>query len=269
MPLRGFPGTNIVAAFTEPNTTGEIDDINAPRNAPAKTPHLFLPLVQWHVDFFQYELAAPVQTVGINHPALAGRTSYWGPQDQFWIYSPIYTSLISYTVPGQTAVSEHLLYAHGLGYAPLAFVVWNGRTLMPGVAVQIESEGKTRFVSLYVTTYGVYLREVYTSTSDALGGTTQYYQVMVFAVPVVNASLPLFGWEGPTDDDIIVGKGKINTERQYLRRTAPGETPFAIDFGPTVDINSGRARIASGGVVTTEPGYAGGFGPPPFTSVGV
>jgi hypothetical protein len=269
MPLRGFPDANIVAVFTEPNTTGDIEDINAPRNAPAKTPQLFLSLVQWHIDFFQYELAAPVQTVSINHAALAGRSAYWGPADQFWIMNSTYTSQISYQVPGQTAVREHLLYTHSLGYVPLAFVVWSGRTLMPGVAVQVTTEGRTRFVSVYVTTTGVYLREVCTSTTDALPTITQTYQVMVFRVPTANVTLPFFGWESPEDDDIVIGRGKVNTERQYLRRAATGESPFAIDFGPTVDINAGRARIASGGVTVTEPGYGGSLAPPPFTSVGV
>lgn len=266
--VRGFPEQNKIAVFDEPNTSGSIEDYDAGRNSPVKNPAQNISRVFFHTDFFQYELAMPIQSVNVNHPALGGRSYFWGPTDQYWINSPIYTSAISYQVPGQTAVTETLLVAHGLGYVPLAFVAWNGRMLMPGVAVQISGEGLTRFVSFFSTTYGIYLREVYTSTESALGGTNQSYQVLIFRTSVASSGMPLMGIN-PVNNQFILGRGKINTINSYLRRTGAGDTPFAIDYGPTVDLNSGRARIVSGGVYTTETGYAGSFTGPAFTSVGV
>ena len=265
MPIRGFTN-GVVACFDEPNQSGSIEDFDAPRNAPAKNPGSFFSNVQWHIDFFQYELAAPIQTVNINHPHVDGRSKYWGPQDQYWIRDPTYTSSISYQVPGQTVSFQHNLYTHNLGYVPLAFVSYNGRMLMPGVAVQLENNGRNRFVSPYITGTSVGIREVVNSSLDSLGGVNRQYQVMVFRVPEVQAQRALFGIEG---NNVILGRGKIDTSRQYLRRVGSGDTSFNIDRGPTVDINRGRTKIVTGGNTTTEEGYNGAFNGPPFIAVGL
>lgn len=268
MPIRGgFVGSPAtVACFTEPNTTGSIQDINSPRNAPAKNPGAYPHLVQWHSEFFQYELAYPIQTVTITHPALAGQSKFWGPSDQFWINAPTYTSQISYQIKGQTSWTEQALFYHNLGYIPLAFVAYNGNMLMPGVAVQIESEGRTRFVSAYVTESYVGITEVYMSSLSEIPAVSRTYQVLVFSSPAANASLPTFSKDA---NHVQIGKGKIRSSKQYMKKVAPGDTPFDIDSGPTVDINQGRARIVTGGTVMTEPGYGGGFGGPSYIAVGV
>lgn len=266
--LRGFKTANIVACFDEPTpAVGEQwRDINAPCNAPALNPGAHLAAVHWHSDFFHYELASPIQTVSVNHPALSGREKYWGPSNQFWMGDPTYTSAISYRVPGQTVSAEHTLYNHNLGYVPLAFVAYGGRMLMPGVAVQIDSDGRSRFVSPYATSTGVGLREVYNSSLDSLPAVTRQYQVIVFRVPQAAAQRALFGKEGA---NVVIGRGKVDTSKQYLRRVGSGDTPFDIDRGPTVDINSGRTRIVSGGVTTTESGYSGSFAGPAHIAVGL
>lgn len=266
--VRGFPEQNKIAVFDEPNTSGSIEDYNSSRNTPVRSPAAFISSVYFHTDFFQYELAMPIQSVNVGHPALAGRTSYWGPANQYWINSATFTSAIPYAVPGQNAARDVLLVVHNLGYVPLAFVSWNGRMLMPGVAVQVESEGRSRFVCAFINTVGVYIREVYNSTDAAISATNQSYQVLIFRTSAASAGLPLMGINS-SNNQFILGRGKINTINSYLRRTGAGDTPFSIDYGPTVDINSGRTRIASGGTYTTEPGYNGSFLAPPFTSVGV
>lgn len=264
--LRGFPNENIVAVFDEPTSSGAIDNFNAPRNAPARLPGANIASVHWHIDFFQYELAMPIQSVTVSHAALAGREHFWGPQDVFWIRDPVYTSGISYGVPGRTALAQHTLVTHNLGYVPLAFVAYGGRMLMPGVAVQVASEGRNRFVSPYITSSIVGLREVYNSSANALGAVSRTYQVIVFRVPEVEGARALFGREG---SNVVLGRGKIDTSKQYLRRTGAGDSPFDIDRGPTVDINSGRTRIVTGGTTTTEAGYAGSFTGPDYIAVGV
>lgn len=266
--IRGFPEENVIAIFNEPNSSGSVEDYDASRNSPVKNPGQDISNVFFHTDFFQYELAMPIQSRNVSHPALAGRYYYWGPSNQYFLGDPTYTSFISYRVPGQTVSTETLLVTHNLGYVPLAFVAWNGKMLMPGVVVQTESEGRTRFVSSFATTTAIYLREVYSSTESALSSTNQSYQILVFKVSEEDADLPLFGID-ESSNEFILGRGKINTINSYLRRTGVGDTPFAIDSGPTIDINRGRTRIVSGGITTTESGYAGSFTGPSFTSVGI
>ena len=264
--IRSFETENIVACYEEATGGGAIGDFDAPRNAPAKNPGAHIDKVTWHIDFFQYELAMPIQTVVVNHATLAGRESFWGPQNMFWMFDPTYVSAISYSVPGQTAVAQHTLVTHNLGYVPLAFVAYNGRMVMPGVAVQTASDGRSRFVSAYATSSVIGLREVYNSSDAALPGVSRTYQVIIFRVPAIDADLPLFSRRAGR---VVIGRGKIDTDRQYLRRTGSGDTPFDIDLGPTIDIDKGRARIVTGGSATTEAGYAGSFAGPDYIAVGV
>src|SRR5690606_33020853 len=104
------------------------------------------------------------------------------------------------------------------------------------------------------------------SSSSGLGAVSRAYQVMVFRVPVENVALPLFGRTG---SEVILGRGKVRTGRAYARKVGAGASPFSMDQGRTVDLNNGRARIATGGVVTTETGYGGSHSAPPFVQVGV
>ena len=262
--IRGFPVQGVVAVFDEPNQSGNWWDIDAPRNAPAKNPGANLSTVYWHSAFFQYELAMPIQTVNVSHPALSGREIYWGYN---LVYDGSYNDAANgYLVPGRVATASHTLVNHGLGYVPLAFVAYGGRMLMPGVAVQTASEGRSRFVSPYITDSTVSLREVYNSSSLGLGAVNRTYQVMVFRTPAQNAALPIFFEDG---GETIIGREKVRTDRTYARKVGAGATPFDIDQGRTVDLNNGRARIGTGGTVTTEAGYGGSFSAPAFVPVGV
>lgn len=264
--LRGFPLQGVVACFDEPNQTGDWRDIDAPRNAPAKDPGAYLSSVYWHSEFFQYELAMPTQTVDVNHPALAGRTISWGFSPVFDASGGYVTSGMGFRVPGSVVVQDHVLVQHDLGYPPLAFVAYEGRMLMSGVAVQVASGGRNRFVAPYVTSSVVGIREVRNSSESTLVAVTKSYQVMVFRTPAVSAGLPLFSGDG---DEVIFGRGKVNTANTYARKVGAGATPFSMDQDRTVDLNNGRSRIATGGSVTTEAGYTGGFTAPPFIPVGV
>lgn len=267
MPVfRSFPGHNIVALFDEPNQIGQTSDINAPRNAPALNPGAHIALVHWHSAFFQYELAMPVQTVGVSHPSIAGRMTVWGFEAVYNGSLPTAPSQIGYQAKGNVAASNHTLVTHNLGYAPLAFVVYDGRMLMPGVAVQTASGGRSRFVSPYVTNSIVGLREVRNASDLALGAVSRTYHVMVFRVSAAQVHRALFGREAPS---VVIGRGKVDTAFQYLRRVGAGDTPFNMDRGRSVDLANGRARIGTGGTLITEAGYDGSFQAPPFIPVGV
>jgi hypothetical protein len=267
MPVfRGFPDANVVAIFDEPNQIGSIDDIDAPRNSPAKSPHLHMGSVYWHVDFFQYELAQAIQTVSVSHSSLAGAVKYWGPVNEYWISSPVYTSAISYEVPGQVQEQTRTLVTHNLGYVPPYFIAYDNKLITSGVFVQSESDGRSRFVSPFATTTTIGLKEVMTASKAALPAVSRSYTVVIFRVPTVVAGAPLFGRHG---DGIVIGRGKIDTSKNYFRRVVSSGTPFSLNQGRTIDISNGRTRVVSGGVATTEPGYNGSFSGPGFVSVGV
>lgn len=251
--LRGFPAQNVVAVFDEATGGGARNDYVSPRNRPARDPQNWIDRVYWHIDFFQYQLAMPIQTVNVPHPVLAGRTQTWG-------YGT------SFTTRGDFAASNHTLVNHGLGYVPLAFVVYDGRMVMPGTIVQNLSEGRSRSIAPYASGSVVGLREVRMTSQNDLPAVSRSYQVMIFSVPAAEASRPLFGREG---DNVVIGRGKIDTSRQYLRSVAPGESPFIISRDRTVDIRNGRSRTVIGGQTVTETEYNGSFTGTDFLTVGV
>ncbi|WP_127142832.1 hypothetical protein [Pelagibacterium montanilacus] len=264
--LRGFPAQGVVAVFDEAPGGGAIGNFDAPRNAPAKDPGQHTDRVYWHSAFFQYQLAMPIQTVTVDHPALSGRQTFWGPSPWFNRQDSQVYSGLAYAVPGRTQAAEHTLVTHDLGFVPLAFVAWDDRMVMPGVAVQTASGGRNRFVAPFSTSSIVGLREVFNASNNSLAAVSRTYQVLVFNVPEADAELPLFGRVGET---IVLGRGKVDTSHYYLRQLGSGDSPFAIDIGRTVDIDNGRARIVTAGETVTEDGYGGSFAGSPFVSVGL
>ncbi|WP_116654446.1 hypothetical protein [Pelagibacterium sediminicola] len=257
--IRGFKDQGIVACFEEPNTTGHPLDFDAPRNAPAKNPAAHVASVYWHSDFFQYELAMPLQTVSVSHPSLAGRVQVYGG-DSFWVQLPEVQGW------GRSGTAERTLVTHSLGYEPLAYVVWNGLLVTPGTIVQTESNGRARSVCAFVTSSVVGLFETMNSSNTALSAVSRTYQVLIFRQPAADAGKPLFGRVG---SDVVIGRGKIDTSKQYMHAVAPGETPYVIPQGPIGDIGNGRARIAVGSNVITETDYVGSFTGPSFLTIGV
>lgn len=264
--LRGFPSQNVVAVFNEPNTSGAIDNFNAGRNAPARLPGSNIVNTIWHSDFFQYELAMPIQSVTIEHPAIAGRQIYWGFEQAYNGSNPNAPEQIRYLVPGSVGTTNHTLIEHNLGYVPLAFVAWGGRMIMPGVPVQTATQGRSRFVAPYITTSTIFLREIRNSSANTLSAVSRTYSIIIFRVPAIQATRALFGKEG---NNVVLGRGKIDTSKTYLRRTGAGASPFDIDLGRTIDLNNGRSRLVSGGNTITEDGYGGSFTGPSYIPVGV
>ncbi len=153
-------------------------------------------------------------------PGLVGPGNLLGLQSAYNGNDSAASVQTRYLVAGRVATSAHTLVNHGLGYVPLAFVAYGGRMLMPGVAVQTGSGGRSRFVAPYITSSAVALREVYNSSSLGLGAVSRSYQVMVFRTPVENAALPLFSGDG---SEVVIGRGKISTEQTYARKDGAGQ----------------------------------------------
>ena len=267
--IRGFRSANVVACFEETAGGGDIFDINAARNAPAKTPSNYLDKLIWHPSLFQYEIAAGPTNVAINHTALATKDTYSvvSLSGLSIGLTPPSGSSIGFLIQGDTRVTDILLYTHGLGYVPKFMVSLNGRRVPDGWMVQVDTTtGSYRRVSVFATSSGIYLREHAVSTSNNLAAVTLTYRVMVFRTRAADPSKPMWSLASGA---MQLGWGIIDTTRKYLRRTGTGDTPFALNMGRTIDIKNGGARSASGGVVTSDPRYNGSMAAPSYINVGV
>lgn len=268
MPFRGsFPNSpNTVACFEETAGGGDPQDINSARNAPAKTPANYLDKITWHSDLFQYEIAYGPTTVTVNHPSVAASTLYYGVT---WNGGSFFGSPtpqgVYFVVQGTESVTDHLLVTHGLGYVPKVMVVYDGRILPTGHTVQLSGSNSRR-VSVYVTSTGVYLRDLGISSNTALSAISLNYTVLVFRNPTANPLKKLFeyGVAG-----MSLARGIVDTSKKYLRRTGVGDSPFSLNMGPTLDVQNGGVRSATGGITVSDPNYSGSMAAPSYVSVGV
>lgn len=255
MPIRGFESAGIVACFDEASGGGAWNDFDAPRNAPAKTPLSHLDKITWHSSFDQFELAAGPTDVTINHTSLAADSVTTG------------IGSLSYIVYGDVRVTDILLLTHSLGYKPRVKVTVAGKVVVSGQIIQNLNDGRARTVSVYTTTTGVYLRETAYSAVSALPAFSQTYRVFVFRQATPNPAAPLFSKAGSL---MTMAREVIRSDREYLRRTGVGDThEFAIDSGPTIDVDNGHVRVANGGTLTTETGYGGSMAAPAYATVGL
>ena len=270
MPICGgfYDNADVVACFDEAAGGGDIHYLSSPCNAPAANPAAHLDKVIWHSALFQYEVAAGPTNVTINHTALATKDTWHTVSTGG--YNPAGPSpsgsTIGFVVIGDVRTSDILLYTHGLGYVPKFMVALDGRRVPDGFMVQIDANGGHRRVSVFATTTGIYLRENAISTDIDLVAISKTYKVMVFRTRAPNPSLPLWSGNG---SDMQLARGIIDTSRRYLRRTGAGDSPFALNLGPTLDVKNGGARSASGGVVVSDPRYDGAMAAPSYVSVGV
>jgi len=259
--IRGFPAEGIVACFNETPGGGNPKDINSPRNAPAKSPLLHLDRIAFHSDFYQYELAMPIQTVAVTHAAIPVATySMQGAP-----ILPGYGNPIGFTIYGQQISGSNVLLTHGLGYTPLVMVAWSGRMVVSGTIVQFAGISSRRFVSVFANNSQVGINWSGYSDTAAMPAITVTYQVMVFRTPAPNPDLPLFSGNAT---QFQLGRGKVNSSSQYLRKRAALESWFNFDLGRTVDLNNGGARVITGGNVQSDTNYGGSFSGFPSVPVG-
>jgi hypothetical protein len=266
--IRSFKASDVFACFEEAAGGGATFDINAPRNAPAKTPASYLSSLIWHSSLFQYEVAAGPTDVVVNHAALATKDTHVVVSTgglAIGAFPPTGSS-IGFIIQGDHRVTDLLLYTHGLGYVPKFMVALDGRRVPDGFIVQVDGSGGHRRVSVFATSTGIYLRESAISTSIDLASVSKTYRVMVFRTRSPNPALAMFSGSAGA---MQLARGIIDTTRKYLRRTGSGDTPFALNMGRTLDIKNGGARSASGGVVVSEPRYNGSMTAPSYISAGV
>lgn len=261
--IRGFNAQGVVACFEEPNEIGDPFDFDAPRNGPAKNPHLHLDKLTWHSDFFQYQLYSEIHTITISHPSVSGRVQMWGA-----------TGGTQFGFIGNAETRSHTLFTHNLGYEPLAFVVADGVTVTSGLEIQVNRDwAYRRTVTSFVDNNTVGIHEVgisgFASATSMdpgpLPATSKTYQVMLFVAPEKDPAKPLFDGEGGR---VTLARGKIDSDYLYARQVSMLESYFVMDLGRTIDISNGGSRTISGTNVTDSYGYEGSFIGSSYTRLG-
>lgn len=264
--ISGFKAQNVIACFNETAGGGEVLDYNAPRNAPVKNPIASIANVTWHSDFDQFEIVGAERTVTVAHPSVPGKITYLGlSYNGGFVYAP---SNIQVAIYGQSVARNTVLFTHNLGYVPKAFVAIDGNIIPTGYAVQIASNGTMRIVSVYADATVIGLREIGYSLNVALPAISKTYKLLVFRKPVADPTLALMDFNAATNV-LRLAKGKIRSDRKYLRRVGVGDSPYDINRGRTIDIKNGRTKVVTGGTAIIEPGYNGSFAGPSSIAVGV
>lgn len=267
--VRGFIDANIVACFEEASGGGDVFDLDAPRNAPAKNPIEHLEKVYWHSDFFQYEMLPPV-VVAINHTALDGFDRWYGCTTGLTGagYATSAAVPLAAGVPvritGQSREMDITLYEHDLGYAPKYIIAAGNGSLGNGTVVQGSLNGPRRSVSAYSTSTKIGLFESALSTTTTLPATTITYGLFLFKEPDIDPDKPLFGKVG---DHLVLGRGKVDTRNDYLRRVLIGESSFDLNIGHTVEYTMGGSKQVIGDNSLVVGGYAGDFSGSTFVQV--
>lgn len=230
------PATGRCALYDENGTSGDADNPNSTRNAPLNSPASHLDKVYFHSDFDYMEVSHGPTVATISHAAVTAGSVPSGASIAF----------------GWTAASaDHLLLTHGLGYVPQAMVVYDGNLLWPGMPVQVDGSGGSRFVSFYCTSSAVRLYEWASVGSSNLAAASRDYTVLVFKAPPAPSGSVLVDFD-PSTGVVEMGFGKFNSSRRYLQVVAGG-TPFGIAYGRTIDLNNGAPRAVRPDGTTFDP----------------
>ena len=206
--------------------------------APFDDPLGNMQYVRFHSDM-QYLANVLVETgVTVNHALVAGVSG-----SGYSIGAGAGTSGSSTAISsGQIVTADHTLYAHSLGYTPLAFVMY-GNYLVSGITAVQEASNRVRLVSSWADETNVYLREVGISSSSALVAVDRDYDVYVFKDTAADPAEPLLHVKMSTPPRIVYGHGKISDETRPIRRTDVGDPELYIPVSRHIDIRNGGVRV--------------------------
>lgn len=152
---------------------------------------------------------------------------------------------------------------HNLGYVPHAIAFINDNMLPANT--QIQHVGSSfRTVAIQLTTTNVAIYETsYVYQSD-LPAINVHYRIVLFSpiTPSGDKTLHI------TPERFIASKGKLDTEKNYIRRVATGTPNLWFSKGKTADVANGSFRIvtANGTTITRTP-YSGAFAGEPGIGV--
>lgn len=258
---RAFPAENVVAVFEEAAGGGDMQDLNAPRNAPAKAPQSYLAQLYLHTALDYYTIAVQNLAIVINHASVAGVAAVPPPPPDDINNTPGNVTIVH---EGQTVAADYLLLQHDLGYVPNYRFLQGTRFVPAGVPTQVEG-GRVRFVYAYATTTQIRLREIGISDANALSAVSRTYGVVVFRAPAADPAKPLFGFDGT---NVILGRDKINSSRRTMRLTGIGDSPYKLPLGQGADVLNGGLRVyATDGTAIDYGSYNDSFPPPALMDV--
>jgi len=219
------PITGRVALYEEAPGGGDPQDPNSAMNAPLNNPVTWFANLYFHSDFNYMEVSHGPATVNVSHPSVSTIPSIGGTISFGW----------------GSAIADHALYAHGLGYAPLALVALGNNILWPGMPVQVQGDGGMRFCTIYTDATHVRMYEFASVGSANLGAVSLDYTLLVFRDPPAPTGNILFDFE-PVAGTIQMGLNKFNSIRRYLQVVAGG-SPFGISQGGrTIGLSNGSPR---------------------------
>lgn len=258
MPFRLFNTPLTAAGYAETVGGGEIDDINAPRNAPAKTPASNLDKIIVHSGLDYLEAAFGPTDVVVNHAAVAAGSPPAGMSINFgW----------------STAAADHLLFNHNLGYLPIAFVAVNDSQLTPGMPVQVQADGGCRYASFSVTETGLYLHESASVGSSNLAAISLTYTFAIMKRPPLAPTGGRMLQFSEATGVLSLAGDKVRSDRKYAQVAPDGEL-FGIASGRNIDLANGAPRFVRPDGTTVDPvpslqlsmswafGYGSTFGSP-------
>ena len=257
MTFRLFNSPLTAAGYTEAAGGGAIDDINAPRNAPAKTPASNLDKISVHSSLDYLEAAFGPTTVTVNHALVAAGSPPAG---------------LSINFGWATTAVDHLLFTHNLGYLPIAFVKVGNNQLSPGMPVQVQGDGGCRYASFSVTETGLYLHESASVGTSNLAAVSLDYTFVIMKQPTAPSGGRMFEFSEATGVLKLAG-GKVRSDRKYAQVATDGEL-YGIAAGKNIDLANGAPRFVRPDGVAIDPvpaiqmsrswafGYGSSYGSP-------
>lgn len=222
-----FPAEGIYAIFKETPGGGDIWDIDAPCNMPAKDPVAWLDHILVHTSLDHLEVAAAGEIV-INHAAVAGV----GATN---IADKVQSSG---SFAWKRGAATHTIVNHNLGFVPWAIIA-DGRNVLCGLPVQTQSGGRARFATPFLTTTQLRLSTWASVSSASLSAVSKTYRYLVLRRPPAPSGNIL---EEVTAEGLVsIGRGRLRSDRQVLQ--IGGDEPFGFFHGRNIDLSNGAVRV--------------------------
>lgn len=191
----------------------------APLDAPFTSPLQHLDKIKVHSALAYLQRHIEID-VTITHAAVAASHGWdWSTFSNNWTPQ-------AYTI-------DRLLGLHNLGTIPICIVASGQGAVYPGVPVQSNGSGGTRYLEVYLTETEVRAVERVDSGTGVLPAITLTYKLIVLRKPV-----PLPGEVFWAEAGRVRGE-TFDSDYHYLRAVATGESPYRL--GASQQIDTARA----------------------------
>lgn len=246
------PTTGNIALYNEPTASGAYDNPNSARNAPLNNPNANMSRLIWHILYDNMEVYDE-RTVSVSHPTIAAASSTAGSNDNTGNEGSTGQTLGAGFSYDYTPV-DYTLYNHALGYEPVVYLAIGSVMLTPGHIIQIDGVGGARYVSPWVDTNNVYLREFASRSGTAMTGFSQSYRLLTIRRQRAadGNSPPRLLDVNQVTGLITMGDGRWRNDRRYLQ-VVPGGSPYGLNISKNMDANNGAPRTVSANGTIYDP----------------